>query len=156
MHNVWGHVAEILIAPAATAGIVSVSMARAVPGRGLVGDRYFAGTGTFSPQPQKADFELTLIEEENVTAFAMESGLNFSTAAARRNIVTRGVRLNGLVGREFLIGAVRVRGMRLCEPCAHLAKLTYPRVLAGLVHKGGLRAQILSEGAISVGDPIAG
>src|SRR5436190_21461442 len=99
MQNDSGQVAGVVIAPARTAGIVSVSMARAVPGRGLVGDRYFEGTGTFSPQPQKADFELTLIEEENVTAFAVESGLKFSTAAARRNIVTRGMRLNDLVGR---------------------------------------------------------
>lgn len=154
MINGSAYVAEILIAPAPTAAMVSVSMARAVPGRGLVGDRYFEGTGTFSPQPQKRDFELTLIEEENVSAFALKSGLKFSTADARRNIVTRGVLLNDLVGREFFIGAVRIRGVRLCEPCTHLAKITFSEVLAGLVHRGGLRAQILSEGVISASDSI--
>ena len=134
--------------------MLSTRSVHAIPGRGLKGDRYFEGTGTFSPQPQKPDFELTLIEEEAVTAFARESGLSFSSADARRNIVTRGVRLNDLIGRDFSVGAVRVRGIRLCEPCAHLAKLTHPGVLVGLVHKGGLRAQILSEGTISLGDII--
>jgi MOSC domain-containing protein YiiM len=154
MSNVSAHVAEILIAPSPASAMVSVSNARAVPGRGLEGDRYFVGVGTFSPQPQKPDFELTLIEQENVSAFAHESGLRFSPAHARRNVVTRGVRLNDMVGREFFIGAVRVRGLRLCEPCSHLAKFTFPAALSGLVHKGGLRAQILSEGDIRVGDQI--
>jgi MOSC domain-containing protein YiiM len=154
MLNMSAYVAEILIAPAPGSAMVSVSMARAVPGRGLVGDRYFAGIGTFSPQPQKPDFELTLIEEENVSAFATRSGLQFSATHARRNVVTCGVRLNDMVGREFLIGRVRVRGLRLCEPCSHLAKLTFPAALTGLVHQGGLRAQILSEGDLRVGDEI--
>jgi MOSC domain-containing protein YiiM len=154
MSKLSAHVAEILIAPSPAASMVSVSNARAVPGRGLEGDRYFAGVGTFSPQPQKPDFELTLIEQENVAAFAHKSGLRFSPAHARRNVVTRGVRLNDMVGREFLIGAVRVRGLRLCEPCSHLAKFTFPAALSGLVHQGGLRAQILSEGEIRVGDEI--
>lgn len=132
----------------------AVAQAQAVPGKGLQGDRYFVGTGTFSPQPQKPDFEVTLIEKENIEAFAAEAGLSFSAVDTRRNVVTRGVRLNDLVGVEFLIGSVRIRGLRLCEPCTHLAKNSFPEVLKGLVHKGGLRAQILSEGEIRVGDPI--
>lgn len=127
---------------------------RAFPGRGIEGDRYFAGIGTFSPVPQKPDFELTLIESEAVASFAQESGLPFTTASARRNLVTRGVALNDLVGAEFSIGEVRIRGVRLCEPCNYLAKTTYPEVLRGLVHRGGLRAQILSEGTLRVGDAI--
>jgi|SRR5436190_8371456 hypothetical protein len=154
MLNVLGHVAEILIAPSPASEMVSVPYARAVPGRGLEGDRYYIGTGTFSPQTQKPDFELTLIEQENVTAFARQSAFDFDPAKTRRNVVTRGVRLNDLVGREFVIGSVRVRGCRLCEPCSHLAKLTTRDVLASLVHKGGLRAQILSEGNIRVGDEV--
>jgi MOSC domain-containing protein YiiM len=154
MSNLSGQVTEILIARSPTSEMVSVPQAFAVPRQGLQGDRYFLGTGTFSPQPQKPDFELTLIEQEHVIAFAAESGLKFTPAQARRNIVTRGVRLNDLVGREFSIGLVRIRGLRLCEPCPHLAKNTFPEVLKGLVHKGGLRAQILSEGHIRVGDEI--
>jgi MOSC domain-containing protein YiiM len=120
----------------------------------LEGDRYFDGTGTFSPQPQRPDFEVTLIEREKVEAFAAESGLPFTAAAARRNLVTEGVDLNALVGREFMVGTVRLRGVRLCEPCAYLAKISFPETLRGLVHKGGLRAQIVSEGVIRVGDAV--
>ncbi len=129
-------------------------MVRAVPGKGLEGDRYFAGTGTFSRQPQQPAYELTLIELENVESFAADSGLSFTASHARRNIVTKGVRLNELVDQEFYIGEVRVRGLRLCEPCNHLAKGSFPETLTGLVHKGGLRAQILSEGNICIGDQI--
>ena len=126
----------------------------AVPGQGLVGDRYFNGTGTFSPKPQKADFEITFIESEKIEEFARVSGLDFSASHARRNVVTRGVDLNALVGKEFSVGSVRIKGIRLCEPCNYLAKITYPETLRGLVHKGGLRAQILTSGTIRVGDEI--
>jgi hypothetical protein len=149
-----GHVVQILIAPDPSSPMVSKAHVRAVPGQGLEGDRYFLGIGTFSPKPQKPDFEITLIEQENVHAFAADSGLPFTLAQARRNIGTSGVRLNELIGQEFCVGDVRVRGLRLCEPCNHLAKGSVPEVLRGLVHKGGLRAQILSEGQIRVGDTI--
>jgi len=134
--------------------MTSSASARAIPGRGLEGDRYFNGRGTFSPTPPKPDFELTLIESESIEAFARESGLPFTAQHGRRNLVTQGIALNDLVGREFTIGEVRVRGVRLCEPCNYLAKITWPEVLRGLVHKGGLRAQILTEGTLRVGDPI--
>jgi len=132
-----------------------VEEVRAVPGRGLEGDRYFAGCGTFSPTPQKPDFELTFIEEEKIADFARASGLPFTAHHARRNIVTSGVDLNALSGREFLVGEVRVRGLRLCEPCSYLAKISWPETLRGLVHKGGLRAQILTEGTLRPGDEIS-
>jgi GNAT superfamily N-acetyltransferase len=125
-----------------------------VPGRGLEGDRYYLNRGTFTPASPKPDHELTLIEHEAIDAFAQESGLAFTALDARRNVVTKGVRLNGLVGREFSIGSVRIKGLRLCEPCNYLAKTTHPEVLRGLVHRGGLRAQIVSENIIRVGDPI--
>jgi MOSC domain-containing protein YiiM len=134
--------------------MASSSEVRAVPGRGLEGDRYFAGEGTFSPHPQKPDFEITLIENEKIEAFAFESGLPFTASHARRNLVTEGVDLNALVGREFLVGEVRLRGIRLCEPCNYLAKTTFPETLKGLVSKGGLRAQIVTEGVIRVGDAV--
>lgn len=147
-------VVQILIADSPASPMCSLSEVRAFPGKGLDGDRYFAGAGTFSPQPQKPDFEITLIEKEQVEAFARDSGLPFTTFHARRNLVTEGVDLNALAGREFLVGDVRIRGIRRCEPCHHLAKATFPETLRGLVHKGGLRAQIVTEGIIQVGNAI--
>lgn len=144
----------LLISKSSSDEMESLSEVSAVPGRGLVGDRYFEGIGTFSPQPQKPDFEITLIESEKIEFFSKESGLPFSAFDARRNVVTEGVDLNGLVGKEFLLGAVRLRGIRLCEPCNYLAKITYPDVLRGLVHKGGLRAQILTQGVMRAGDSV--
>lgn len=131
-----------------------MKQARGVAGYGLDGDRYFLGVGTFSPQPQKPDFELTLIEQECVEEFARAFGLAFTAADARRNMVTAGIRLNDLVGVRFSIGEMVALGMRLCEPCNYLAKTTHPEVLRGLVHKGGLRAQILQGGLVRVGEAI--
>lgn len=147
-------VSQILIAQSPSAPMTACAEIRAVPGRGLEGDRYFRGAGTFSPHPQKPDFEITLIEKEKIEAFAVESGLPFTAAHARRNLVTEGVDLNALVDQEFTIGAVLLRGSRLCEPCTYLAKISFPETLRGLVHKGGLRAQIISEGTIRLGDKV--
>jgi MOSC domain-containing protein YiiM len=147
-------VVEILVAQSAGSPPVEVARVRAVPGRGLEGDRYFNNAGTFSPHPQKPDFEVTLVQREHIEEFASSSGIAFSPRDARRNLVTAGVDLNGLVGREFRVGNVLIRGIRLCEPCATMAKRTSPEVLRGLLHKGGLRAQILSEGEIRVDDPL--
>ena len=147
-----GKVISINIADAAEAPMQSVNEARAVPGRGLEGDRYFNGTGTFSkPSP---DRELTLIEAEAVEAMKRELDVDYGLGDSRRNVVTRGAPLNHLVGKEFWIGEVKARGLRLCEPCKHLQKLSQEKVLPGLVHRGGLRAQILTEGTIRVGEPI--
>ena len=132
----------------------SVDEVRAVPEKGLEGDRYFLRQGTFyKPQP---DRELTLIEAEAIEALRSEFQVEYDLSASRRNLVTRGVPLNHLVGKEFWIGEVKARGLRLCEPCAHLQRLSHPKVLPGLVHRGGLRAQILSEGIFSHVCPAAG
>ena len=147
-----GTVISINIAPAAEASMQSVDEARAVPGKGLEGDRYFFRQGSFyKPQP---DRELTLIEAEAIEAFRTEFKLEFDLSSSRRNVVTRGVPLNHLVGKEFWIGEVKLRGIKLCEPCSHLQRLSHPKVLPGLVHRGGLRAEILSEGTIRVGEII--
>jgi hypothetical protein len=148
-------IVEIWTAASPSSPMTCHSEVRLVPGKGIEGDRYFSGTGTFSPRPQKPDFELTLIERENVESFARESGLPFTAALARRNFVTEGVDLNALVGKEFLVGTVRIEGIRLCEPCSYLAKTTFPETLKGLVHKGGLRARIVTEGRIRVGDAVS-
>ena len=147
-----GKVISINIAPSAEAPMQSVDEARAVPGKGLEGDRYFVRQGTFyKPQP---DRELTLIEAEAIEAMKHELNVDYGLSDSRRNIVTRNVPLNHLVGKEFMIGEVKVRGLRLCEPCSHLQKLSHEKVLPGLVHRGGLRAQILTEGTIRIGETI--
>jgi MOSC domain-containing protein YiiM len=145
---------QILIAASPASEMSLQAEVRAVPGKGLEGDRYFWGAGTFSPETPKPDYEITLIEQENIDAFARQSGLPFTSMHARRNIVTEGIRLNDLVGREFEAGPVRLRGIRWCEPCQHLAKISFAETLAGLVNRGGLRAQIVTEGVLRVGDVI--
>jgi len=148
-----GTVESIYIASAATAPTQPVNEAHAIPGSGLEGDRYALGLGTFSkPLP---DRELTLIEAEAIEALKREYNFELPQGKARRNVVTRGVALNHLVGRDFTIGDVKIRGIRLCEPCDHLQRLTGGEVIKGLTHRGGLRAQILTPGTIHVGDAIS-
>jgi MOSC domain-containing protein YiiM len=141
-----GSVAALLIAPAAEQPLVRVEAAHAVAGRGLVGDRYHDALGTFTGPGR--GYELTVVEAEALD----EVGLTWEQA--RRNVVTRGVSLNALVGRPFRIGPVECVGRRLAEPCAHLEKLTRPGIMRPLVHRAGLRADIVTGGPIAVGDPI--
>ncbi len=126
----------------------------AVAGRGIEGDRYYLETGFYSDKPGP-DRELTLIELETIDALRHEHGIELEPGEARRNVVTAGVPLNHLVHREFSIGDVIARGMRLCEPCTHLVEVTGRRVLGPLVHRGGLRAQIVRGGHIRVADTVA-
>lgn len=142
-----GSVAGLLVAAAAEAPLVPVDEVLAIAGRGLEGDRYAAGRGTFSV-PGGRGYELTLVEAEVLDE------LDLPWAQARRNVVTRGVALNPLVGRRFTIGGVECVGRRLAEPCAQLEKLSRPGLLRPLVHRGGLRADILVGGRIAVGDAV--
>jgi MOSC domain-containing protein YiiM len=146
-------VVAIYIGPKVAAAMASVETARAVAGRGLEGDRKFQRDGT-PPDKAGPDRELTLIESEAVEALNRDEGVPFHAGESRRNVVTRGVALNHLVGREFRVGEVALRGIRLCEPCSHLESLTRPGVMRGLAHRGGLRAQILNDGSIRVGDAV--
>ncbi len=148
-----GTVLSIHIASAAEKSMVSVKEVRAVPGKGLEGDRYFLETGTYSKK-LGPDREVTLIASEAIGALRRDYGIDLAPGDSRRNIVTQGIPLNFLVGREFTVGTVRLRGIRLCEPCGHLEGLTREGVRAGLIHRGGLRAQILTGGVIQTGDPI--
>ncbi len=153
-HRMWtGTVVSLHIAPDAAGSMVSVPTVRAVAGRGLEGDRYYADAGTFSEKPGP-DREVTLIESEAVDALRRDYEIEFDAGMSRRNIVTRGVPLNHLVGREFRVGEVLLRGLRLCEPCGHLERLAERPVRQGLVHRGGLRAQIVTGGIIRAGDQI--
>jgi hypothetical protein len=142
-----GTVAAILVAPAAEAPLQRVDVAEALAGRGLRGDRYANGAGTFTAPG--SGYELTLVEAEVLDE------IRLTWEDARRNIVATGVSLNALVGKRFRIGPVECVGRRLAEPCAHLEKLARPGLLRPLVHRGGLRADILSGGTISVGDEIS-
>jgi hypothetical protein len=144
-----GVVESIHVAPEAGAPGVAVDAVRAFAARGLEGDRHLTGSGTFpSGLPGSA---LTLIEAEVCTSFAPPLGPD----EHRRNVVTRGIDLNALVGHEFTIGEVRCRGMRLCEPCTVVERYASRPVLRALVHRGGLRADILTDGVIRSGDPVA-
>lgn len=131
----------------------TVERVRAVAGHGLEGDRYAEGAGTFSGNPGKRD--VTLIEAEALESYERESGKKLSAAQARRNLLTEGVRLNAFVGSEFQVGAVRLRGLRLSEPCTHLASLTHPETLTGMAGRAGLIAEILNDGELQVGDEIS-
>lgn len=142
-----GAVSGILIAPSAEAPLTRVDAAVALPGRGLGGDRYAEGKGTFSGRGR--GYELTLVEAEVLA----EIGLSWEDA--RRNIVATGISLNALVGERFHVGPAECVGRRLAEPCAHLERLARPGLLRPLVHRGGLRADVLSSGTISVGDEIS-
>jgi MOSC domain-containing protein YiiM len=148
-----GHVVSIHVAAAAGSPMKAVDEVRALPGRGLEGDRYFLRTGTYSGK-NGADREITLIEEEAIDALRRDYGVTLEAGETRRNVATRGVPLNHLVGRVFRIGQTAARGLRLCEPCSHMERLAGKRIRPGLVHRGGLRAQILTEGWIRVGDEV--
>jgi MOSC domain-containing protein YiiM len=148
-----GFVVSLHVAPTAAAPVQSRDRVIAIAGRGLEGDRYFHGLGTFSRDPGTGR-HVTLVEVEAIEGLKRDYDVEVAPAQTRRNVVTRGVALNHLVDREFSICEVRLRGTRLCEPCAHLEQLTQRGVLRGLVHRGGLRAEIVSGGTIRVGDAI--
>ena len=149
-----GAVVSIHLAQSGGAPVKEVAEVRALAGKGLDGDRYANGSGTYSKPRHDPAAEATLIESEALEALKRDHGIALASGASRRNIMTRGIDLNHLVGREFSVGAVRLRGIRLCEPCAHLQKLTQAGMIRGLAHRGGLNAEILTNGVIRVGDAI--
>jgi MOSC domain-containing protein YiiM len=146
-----GSVSGIFIGPEKGKPMIGVSDVRAVAGRGLDGDRYFAKQGTFSLNDGPSR-EITLIEQEALDAAGRSYDVEVDAAETRRNILTQGVPLNHLVDEEFTVGEVRLRGLKLCEPCGHLERVTAKAVKKPLIHRGGLRAQILKSGTIRVGD----
>lgn len=147
-----GTIRSIWICPQPSQAMQAVEEAELVAGKGIVGDRYHELAGTFSTENHQPDHELTLVEYENIVEFAEAYQADFPEWATRRNLVTEGIRLNDLVGQEIAIGSARIRFMRLCEPCKHLAKLTDQRILPGLVGKGGIRAAIVRSGRVHQGD----
>lgn len=150
-----GTVAGVFVGPEVGEPVRAVDSVEAVAGRGLRGDRYFREAGTFTDDGERAPGrDLTLIEREAVEAIEREAGITLSPGAHRRNVETRDVALNHLVGRRFRVGEAVCRGDRLCEPCAHLESMTEEGVLQALVHRGGLRADVLEDGVVAPGDGV--
>ncbi|MBC7856840.1 MAG: MOSC domain-containing protein [Pirellulaceae bacterium] len=149
-----GKLLAIGIASAESLPLASVDSIAATAGRGLTGDRYAEGKGVGQRGPAKPDQEVTLIEQEAITAAGQEYKLSFNHLDTRRNLLTTGVPLNHLVGETFTVGEVLLRGIELCEPCGHLEKLTCEGIKRSLIHRGGLRAQIVRSGVLRVGDVV--
>lgn len=147
-----GAVISIHISPDRTLPMENRNEVNAVTGKGIEGDRYFLGIGTYSSSTAVSR-DITLIEIETIEALHRK-GILLNPPDARRNIVTRGVPLSHLVGHTFLIGEVLLRGTSLCEPCSYLETMTQKGVLKELIHRGGLRADILSDGTIRVGNAV--
>ena len=148
-----GSVVGIFIAPESAAEMVSLPEVRAFADRGLEGDRFLRDSWSAVNRSDKA---VSLIEDEVLQLAAQELGLETIAQKTRRNIVTRGVPLIELLHREFTVGGVPMRGIRLFEPCGHLVKVSrLPGIFKALDHRSGLKAAILSNGVMRVGDKIA-
>jgi len=146
---VSGQVEAIFVAAERGELPAPVDRVRAYAGRGLEGNRYYWVEG--DAPPGRA---VTLIAAEAVDAVAQDGDVSIKPAATRRNVLTRGIDVNELVGKRFRIGDVECEGVELCEPCAHLESMTQPGMIKAFVHRGGLNADILTDGEITVGDPV--
>ena len=142
-----GRVEGIFIGPERTLP-AQVDRVQAHAGKGLAGNRYYFEDGA------PAGRALTLIAAEALEAFTEETGIPLAADESRRNVLTRGIDVNALVGKRFRIGGVECEGVELCEPCTHLQAMTRPGVLKGMVHRAGLNADILTDGEITVGDAV--
>ena len=148
-----GKIVGIFISPVAMAPMISIKEAKLEVGRGIVGDRYYCESGTFSKQlAGLPDKEITLVEVEEIIRFNKSSSLNINLGDLRRNVVTEGVSLNEFVGKRFFVGNITLQGIRLCEPCQHLANLIGEEIFPGLTHRAGIRAKIISGGIIRLDD----
>ena len=130
----------------------SVAEIEAVKGVGLIGDRKANHTGTWNEE--HVGREVTLVEAESLEMLARDHAIELGPGGTRRNITTRGVRLNDLVGKTFRVGDVVMTGVKLCEPCEHLQAMVGRPVIKPLTHKAGLRAMLLGSGVIRVGDAV--
>jgi MOSC domain-containing protein YiiM len=150
-----GQIEAIHIATEASAPMQALEAVEAVAGEGLAGDRYFAKVGFYSPRPTDPGArEVTLIEAETLDSLASEHRIALGAGDHRRNLTTRGVRLNDLLGQRFAIGEVLLEGVKDCPPCEHLEGLVGKPVLRPLVNRGGLRARVVTGGTIRVGDRV--
>ena len=143
-------ITHIFVASTRGAPMASVASVAALADGGLAGDRYAESKNRPTP-----DYQVTLIELENIEAFVVRTGLALTPEQPRRNIVTRGINLNSLCGKRFKVGAAIFEGLALCEPCGLFAKRTHREALKFFVGKGGLRARIVAGGEVCVGDRVA-
>ena len=149
-----GRLIAICVAPAAGAPLERVESVELVEGKGLTGDRYANKAGAFQKDKIEPSQEVTLIEQEALDAASRDYKLELTHAESRRNLLTAGVPLNHLVGRQFTVGDAVLEGLELCEPCKYLQRLIGKEVVRALQHRGGLRARIVRGGAIKTGDAI--
>jgi len=150
-----GAVQAIYVAARAGEEPRAITVASLEAGRGVVGDRYYDQAGTFSEKLKDShDWEVTLIEREEIDRFTAAGARLNGPGSLRRNIVTTGIRLNELVGNRFRVGKAVLEGMRLCEPCAYLGGLVGPEVVKAMVHRAGLRARIIVGAQIQPGDEV--
>ncbi len=153
-HNV-GFVEAIHTAPATGGDPEPRETVEAVAGRGLEGDRYFKGEGLYNEEPNLEPSDVTLIESEALVAAREDYGIDLGPGEHRRNVTTRGVPLNHLVGTQFLIGEVLLEGIELCEPCGYMESIAgCEGAVDALRHRGGLDASIIESGTIVVGEKI--
>lgn len=150
-----GTVRQILVGADAGAELEAVESALLEAGRGVAGDRYYHSRGTFSKKLAGTPaVEATLIEQEQIDAFNAVAGRNYSGKDFRRNIVTQGIGLADMIGRTFRVGDATLQGMRFCEPCAHLSAMLGPEIMQHMVHKAGIRAQVVATGLVRIADTI--
>ena len=151
-----GKIAKLLISKDTQSDMLNVNQIVLEVGKGIFGDRYYNQEGTFSNKGEiEPDRDVTLIEIEKIDALNKEYDLNITAEDFRRNIVVSNCDLNSLVGKEFQIGEVVLKGLRLCEPCKYLSnKLDNEQVLSQMVHKAGLRAQIIKGGSIDLNSQV--
>ncbi len=154
MKNTWiGEVDSLHIAANNGVSTSSVNEIRVIPGKGIEGDRHFMSDGYDDPR-YKPERKITFIEIEAVAALHRDYNTQIDPGELHRNIVTKGVPLNYLVNKEFMVGDVSYRGIDFCKSCSHLGGPTGQHVYEGLIYRGGLRAQILNEGTILPSDRI--
>ncbi len=150
-----GRIEAIHVAAAAGQPLHAVEAVGVTAHVGLAGDRYGElATGRYSNHASGKPRGITLIEGEELDRLADTTGIRLDPGQSRRNLTTRGIRLNELVGRTFKVGSIRVRGLELCEPCEYLQGHVGQPILAPLVHRAGLRGDPLDDGEIRVGDAI--
>ncbi|HEX2075750.1 MAG TPA: MOSC domain-containing protein [Geodermatophilus sp.] len=148
-----GLVTEIWLTAAAAAPMRRVPSARLLAGRGLEGDRYALGGGTWAQYPD-LEKQLTLIDRDDVAAVAAETGTRLTPGDTRRNLVTTGIALPSLVGCWFAVGDALLFGMKRCPPCTHLERLTGARLVKAMVHRGGINAAVFVGAPIAEGAPV--
>lgn len=148
-----GKVLAIYVSPERLKPMEPRDSVRAVPTVGIEGDHRWDPTGDLAKRKGPGR-EITLIEIEAVEAVFRDYKIQLGADQTRRNVITRGIALNHLVGREFRVGDIRLGGVELCEPCARLESMTQKGVKEALIHRGGIRCRILDEGILRVGDVI--